>query len=321
MKLTITITHYNEPWEVCKPLFDSIALQQGIDFGDIQILLVQDGNQGVLERSAIEAYKLPVEFIMRPKTGVSAARNSVFAWGKGEYVMFCDCDDMFCNMFGLHLLLSGIQDKPDIVSSKFVEENKVVAPYKLIGHDNDMTFVHGKIFRRDFLLENKLRFHEDLTRHEDSPFVFLAHQLTTNIKYINTPFYVWKWNPNSVMRSYGVGKALLYTYPDLMKTKETVINDMQSYGLETKKFAAKFMLDTYYDFNRDEFTKAENDEYINNALHAAKRFWLKVKDLYFQNTAAELGEYMMIARSVAYNGGMLAERMTLPQFLALLGKL
>ena len=30
--LTLVVPHYKEPWETGKPLFDSIALQHGIDF-------------------------------------------------------------------------------------------------------------------------------------------------------------------------------------------------------------------------------------------------------------------------------------------------
>ena len=319
--LSIIVTHYQEPTEVIQPLFDSIAIQQGISFDEIEILVVQDGKTAVLDASWFSRYNLPIRYIECPKQGVSACRNRGIDEAVEDYVMFCDCDDMFGNVFGLHLLMSGAQDSPDIIGSKFVEENRIVAPYKLIGHDNDMTFIHGKIFRREYLIENEIRFHEELTKHEDSPFVFLAYQCTTNVKYINTPFYVWKWNPNSVMRSYGVNRALLLTYPDLMRTKDVLISDMQKHGKEVKKFVAKCVLDTYYDFSREEFAKSDNKQAINDALHAAKKFYTKYRATYFQTTAQELAECMMIARNVAYNNGMLCERMTLPQFLGMIQKL
>ena len=319
--LSIIVTHYQEPTEVIQPLFDSIAIQQGVNLDEIEILVIQDGKTAVLDGSWFDRYNLPIRFIECPKQGVSACRNRGLDEAVEDYVMFCDCDDMFGNVFGLHLLFSGAQDYPDIINSKFVEENKVIAPYKLIGHDNDMTFIHGKMFKRDYLVAKNIRFHEDLTKHEDSPFVFLAFQLTENVKYINTPFYVWRWNPNSVMRSYGVGKALLHTYVDLMRTKDVLITDMQNRGKDVKKFVAKCLLDTYYDFNRDEFNRPENSAYLNDALRATKRFYTKYRAIYYQNSATELAECMMIARNVAYNNGMLAERMTLPQFLGMIAKL
>lgn len=321
MKISIIITHYQEPPEVISPLFDSIALQQGIDFEDLEILLIQDGKTDVLEASWFNRYKYPVRIIECVKQGVSACRNRGIKEATGDYLMLCDCDDMFCNVFGLHLLFSGIQDNPDIVGSKFVEENRIVAPYKLIGHDNDMTFIHGKLFRRQYLLDQNILFHEDQTKHEDSPFVFLAYQCTKNAKYINTPFYCWRWNPNSVMRSYGRNNALISTYTDLMLTKDRLISDMKAHGCETKRFVAKCILDTYYDFNRPEFTEQKNEDKINDALNAAKDFYIKYRDEYYSNEPSELAECMAVARNMAYNGGMHVERMTLPQFLGILMKL
>ena len=35
MKLQILIPHYNEEAEVVKPLLDSIAIQQNVDFGEV----------------------------------------------------------------------------------------------------------------------------------------------------------------------------------------------------------------------------------------------------------------------------------------------
>ena len=321
MKISLIVTHYQEPTEVIQPFFDSLSLQQGIDFEDLEILLVQDGKTAFLSPEWFKRYKYPVRFIECPKQGVSACRNRGMDEAAGDYIMFCDCDDMFCNVFGLHLLFSGVQDEPDVVGSKFVEENKIIAPYKLVGHDNDMTFIHGKIFRRQYLIDQKIRFHEDQTKHEDSPFVFLAYQCTKNSKYINTPFYCWRWNPHSVMRSYGSQQALITTYKDLMRTKDLLITDMKAHGLETKKFVAKCILDTYYDFNRPEFADKGNEAKINDALRAAEWFYKKYRNEYYENTPSDLAECMMVARNLAYNGGMLVERMTLPQFLAMLMKL
>ena len=44
MKLQILIPQYNESDEVVKPLLDSIALQQNIDFKEIGVIIVNDGS-------------------------------------------------------------------------------------------------------------------------------------------------------------------------------------------------------------------------------------------------------------------------------------
>ena len=40
MRLDIVVPHYKEPWEVCHYLFDSLALQRGICFENIKVILV-----------------------------------------------------------------------------------------------------------------------------------------------------------------------------------------------------------------------------------------------------------------------------------------
>lgn len=43
MKLQILIPQYKEPDEIVKPLLDSIALQQCVDFGEIGVIICNDG--------------------------------------------------------------------------------------------------------------------------------------------------------------------------------------------------------------------------------------------------------------------------------------
>ena len=189
MKLTIVITHYNEPWGIVSPLFDSLMLQRGINWEDIEILVIQDGDHTCLIPRAEDRYpELPILTIVLPKGGVSKARNKGLYEAHGEYVMFCDCDDMMHNAFGLHLVFKAIDEKPDVITSKFIEESRYKDEYRLVNREKDVTFVHGKAFRRQYLLDKDIKFPEHLSKHEDGVFIFLAFQMTENTKTINTPF-------------------------------------------------------------------------------------------------------------------------------------
>ena len=44
MRLQILVPQYDETDEIVKPLLDSIALQQNIDFKDIGVIIVNDGS-------------------------------------------------------------------------------------------------------------------------------------------------------------------------------------------------------------------------------------------------------------------------------------
>ena len=321
MKLTVCITHYQEPFSVMKPMMDSLALQQGISWDDIEILIVQDGKTGVLDRECFTPYNLPIRFLTLAKCGISAARNRGMYEAKGGYIMWCDCDDMFQSVFGLHLILDKISAKfPDIISSKFVEENKYIKPYCLVPHENDSTFVHGKVFRVVWLRKQGLKFHEDLTKHEDGVFVSMALTLSKNTEYIQTPFYLWRWNDQSTMRKDGIKTALLKSYPELMAARMAVLSDMKKRGLDIRIMVVKSVMDAYYDFQKAEFAAPENEEMILKALDAFAHLWQKYRDVYNSAHAATLGQVMMASRQLAYSNGMVVERMTLSQFLGNISK-
>lgn len=322
MTLSIIITHYKEPLELVKPLLDSLALQQAVDWKDIEIILVQDGNEGELNESDLEAYDLPIRTEKIDKGGISKARNRGLKVASGEYIMWCDCDDMFLNVFGLHLIFCAIQEKPDVITSAFIEENKYVKGYMLINRDKDMTFVHGKAFRIGFLAEKGLRFDERLTKHEDGCFVATCLHFSGKTQNISTPFYLWKWNPGSVMRKGGVGTALLDTYPELMESRLCFFEGIKRIDpkADISKQVAKSVMDAYYDFNKPEFADGEPGK-VKAAARAFRKFYTTYRVEYLSNSAKDLGECAFVARQGAYKNGMVMERMTLQQFLTMISKM
>jgi len=108
---------------------------------------------------------------------VSAARNAALDAATGEYVMFCDADDMFYNACGLYIIFKEINGEGfDSLVSTFVEEtrNPITKEIFYLNHDVDSTFVHGKVHRRKYLIDNNIRWNNNLTIHEDSFFNILC---------------------------------------------------------------------------------------------------------------------------------------------------
>jgi len=64
----------------------------------------------------------------------------------------------------------------------------------------DAIRVHGKVFNRQYLIDNKIRFPDELEYSGDMMFLWLAFSLTKKIAWIDNNFYIWKWNPNSITR-------------------------------------------------------------------------------------------------------------------------
>lgn len=210
--LDIYITHYKEPWEVCRKQFLMLDLQRRVDWGEIRVTVINDGGFRLPDDKlkdlgfrwkAKEFRQLDI-----PHGGISRARNAGIEDATEPWIMFCDCDDCFSNIYALEdimtVLKSGVEDRFDMLWTKVWEEmeNEVVM---LIPDYRIFVFCHGKVYRREFLLEQNLRFDERLTFNEDSCFnnVIFARVSNQRIGAIRSycPVYTWIRRANSVTTS------------------------------------------------------------------------------------------------------------------------
>lgn len=326
MKLDIIVPHYKESWSVCKYLLDTIATQRGISFDNVRVILVNDGND-ILLGSADRAiytlcgYPFTVDYILKEHGGVSAARNEGLNESDADYVMFCDADDGFLNNYALHAIFSAMQEGFDLCISNFIEEtfdadgNLQIAP-----HNEDLTFMHGKVYRRKFLIENSLRFDESMTLHEDGYFNMLVYsavkQMNGTVKKICTPLYIWRWNDNSVVRK-DREDFVLKTYEDVMKTRIGICREQKRRGYDEfyKASVCMTVLNSYYDFQKTRYHMAKNQKYLRKAEKAFREFWLEFKPDFYNLTNQYVAEVAQNARERACKKGMLLEMETLREFL------
>lgn len=316
-RLTVVVTHYKEPMTVYKPLFDTIQMQTAVDLTEVEVIVVQDGNEGGVPLSFLEQYIYETRLILMPKGGVSKARNKGLDEATGEYVMFCDCDDKFYSLFGLWMIFRAIETGADLIASSFTEENISDGEYHLIRKDNDITFIHGKAYRREFLMEEHLRFKDELTIHEDGYFNALCNTVAKTKKYIDQPFYLWCWNPNSVVRK-DRGNFLLRTYTNLLDARDAYLEELlkRGYEEEFRKNAIKCWLDIYYDFNTKIFIGADI-ELKKRAMLRIRRFWVKYKQDFLKADGITLQAISSACRINAVNKGMSMESISMREFIAI----
>ena len=93
------------------------------------------------------------ELVLSENSGPGVARQYGLDHSYGEFVVFIDSDDQFYAPDSLKKLYDVIvRDKSDMVIGGFLEElNDCVIP-----HFNDRIWLHGKMYRRDFLLKHHL---------------------------------------------------------------------------------------------------------------------------------------------------------------------
>ena len=318
MKLQILVPQYHETNNIIKPLLDSIAIQQSVDFNEIGVIICNDGSDTRLTNEFLTSYPFKIDYYLEPHRGVSGTRNACLDHATADYVMFCDADDMFYNACGLWIIFNEIEIGFDSIVSVFVEETRHPQTKQVmyINHDMDSTFVHGKVHRRQYLLNQNIRWNEKLTIHEDSYFNILCQNLSENVKYCQVPFYLWKWRDESVCRH--DPKYILKTYNNMLDSNDALIDQFLSRGRQDKAaFYAVFMIfDAYYTMNKPEWINQENKEYRDNTEKRFAQYYRKQKSLW---NAVPINDKMAISnmvRSRSIQEGMYMEAVTVNDWLA-----
>lgn len=323
MKLQILVPQYKETDEVVKPLLDSLAIQQNIDMNELGVIICNDGSDVFLSDDFLNSYPYKIEYYKEPHKGVSATRNACLDHATADYVMFCDADDMFYSVCGLWQMFREMEFGFDSMVSVFIEEtrNPETKEVIYINHDMDSTFVHGKIHRRKYLVDNMIRFNDKLTIHEDSYFNILCQNLSQDVKFCPVPFYLWKWRDDSVCRH--DSKYILKTYNNMLDSNDALIDEFLSRGKQDKAmFYTVFMVfDAYYTMNKPEWIDQENQEYRHNTELRFKTWYKKHKGMW---DMVPMNDKMIISNQVRNRSvmeGMRMEAVTIDGWLKHIEKL
>lgn len=295
MKLQILIPQWNETDEIIKPLLDSIQIQQNVDLKkDVGVIIVNDGSNIRLSKELLNSYTYHIDYYLHEHKGVSATRNACLDYSTAEYIMFCDADDMFYNACGLYIIFKEIQsDGFDTFVSKFIEETRIDDTDEplYINHDIDSTFVHGKVYRRQYLINQDIRWNEALTLHEDGYFNTLCQRLTESVKYCSTPFYLWKWRDNSVCRS---DKAwVMKTYDHFIRGNEALVDEfIKRNKVDLAQFyIAVLFVDAYFTTSNAEWNILD-EAHRRNINQQLQRYYYKYNHL-FSDVSSDFKDKLM----------------------------
>ena len=282
MKLQILIPQYNEDNSVIKNMLDSIAIQQGITFNTIEVLIGNDGSDIKLSEDFLGSYPFSIQYFEFEHTSPAGTRQALLDKATADYVMFCDADDMFLTVLGLTTIFAYMRKSFDALVCDFVEEIKDPRTGMLnyVTHSKDPRFVHGKVYRRRHLIDNKITWHPDIQYHEDSAFNLVALAVTKNVEYCKIPIYLWKWRDSSICRS--DNSYILKTYPMMLKSNAYLIGDLLDRGfLDNAKIqACTLIYNTYYLLNKPAWLDPMNAKYRYETEKAFKEYYQKHKDLY-----------------------------------------
>lgn len=216
MLLSIIIPFYNVELYIEECLRS--CLNQNIPYDEYEILCIDDcspDNSKDIVRNLQKDYKniVLLEHIENRKQG--GARNTGLMNARGEFVWFIDSDDyIYPNVLNSVLNLAK-SNKLDILQFNHTRSEQqinnihcseiVSGETYLFKDQNPMWYdkIIGpwkQIFRRDFLLENNLKFIED-SMYEDTDYLLHSFLLAERVQKISLSVYFYRSNDNSITLS------------------------------------------------------------------------------------------------------------------------
>lgn len=200
-KVSIIVPIYNSS-NYIKTCIDSILNQT---YNKFELILIDDGStDNSLE--IINSYNdSRIKVITQTNHGVSYTRNYGIDLASGKYIMFIDNDDYIDKDY-IETYINSIQENDDDI---------VIGGYRRVNSKGKVLFsktmknkTHkfiqlapwGKLYKRSFLKQNKLKFLE-YGLGEDVYFNVNAYFCTDKIKMIEYIGYNWFYNENSISNS------------------------------------------------------------------------------------------------------------------------
>ena len=212
IKFSVIIPVYNRE-KIVRDAIES-ALQK--DYDNFEIICVDDGSTDGTLSVLLEYEKLDsrVRVLSKENGGVSSARNKGLEIATGEYILFLDSDDRFCEgvyssindclqkyglpdflVFGYQNISTGEIFLPKgvvfnkILDQEYVSKEIVPSILELDGKKTINVGCHAKAYHRRFFDECNVKFDEKLLTWEDGLFFLNILKHTRSILFIKHGLY------------------------------------------------------------------------------------------------------------------------------------
>ena len=286
-KIQFLVPQYKENEEVISFLLDSIESQIYVDKKDMGVIICSDGGEYILDQKFLDKYSFDIQYVICEHRGVSATRNSALFLSDAEYVMFCDADDGFVSTIGVYSLIKCLDAHPEsgVLSSRIFVEEYVDGNWEFIIGNHNNTFVHGKVFRREYLISNEIFFDERLLIHEDSYFCNVINFYTKEKINNDNAFYCWRKNLKSVSnQEYYFVKTLWR----LLLTNNSLVDMMKNLNMEKESISTSVVdvvLQVYCELQNKEWYLDEHKEHLDRIYGVL--YWYLVNNNEYYNFISE----------------------------------
>ncbi len=228
MFFSVIVPVYNVE-KYLKECVDSVLAQT---FEDFELILVDDGSKdnsgAICDEYAQKDSRVKV--IHKENGGQSTARNVGVKAASGEYAIFIDSDDIFCDADFFQDLKNKITEKTDIVVFRYCKyyedgrtddcginlsdldsSNKVDFLRELVRRDAFFCSCWSKCTRMSILKDNNIEFDTSLSC-EDMDWYYNVVSKAENFEVIDKPYVYYRQRENSVTSSFNKKSITDYIY-------------------------------------------------------------------------------------------------------------
>lgn len=285
MKVSIIIPIYNT-----NPIYVEECISSCINKG-YEIIVINDGSS--IDYSNILNQYSTIKYIKTPNRGLSAARNLGMLMSKGEYIFFLDSDDMIIED-GINTMIKNSNNNDIVLSKihinrvgninknycfydgsfKIKDKRELIESILLLNQKfTSVDTVWAKLYKRDFIEKNNIKFNPKLRNSEDVMFNYECYTKANNIYFCDDISYLYRVNSSSVCQSYvkDLDKRFnifineFYNYLKNNNIEESLFNDHVFRVVRRVFRKYYYYLDNYEDFC-NKINNILNDEIIMECL-------------------------------------------------------
>tara|TARA_B100000780_G_scaffold276787_1_gene246083 strand:+ start:746 stop:2044 length:1299 start_codon:yes stop_codon:yes gene_type:complete len=241
--LSVIIPVFNTSIKLLKQCVSSVAK---LDTNDVEIIIVDDFSNSETESFLKSIKKKNIKVYRNFKNkGISYSRNFGIKLSNSEYITFVDSDDyIFKNKFKLIKNSIIRNNNPDIAVTKFdtnyfkITDNKefkdknfkfksrekIIYDFSKINFKSFWHFetVWCLFFKKEFLLQNKIKFENKAFRNEDQEYVIKSFFLSKKTLIINKKFYFYRIHNSNIRYNNQISEIKMFN--GNIKLIENLIN-------------------------------------------------------------------------------------------------
>lgn len=204
-------------------------------YSNIEIVIIENKStdKTVNEILKIEKEYNNIKFIQIEIPNVSAARNKGMECSNGKYITFCDSDDYVSKKW-IETLYEMIKkndnclpcvgftrnDNLEMKTTKIMLDNPIL---EVNICDSVGGYVWNKLFRKDIVAQNNIKFDEEIYILEDLLFVSEYSKFIDFILFNDSKLYKYEINQNSATNKINLMKR--YSMIDALKKIMCIVND------------------------------------------------------------------------------------------------